>query len=127
MRRLAVLVLALSAVLGCTHAQAQNRKYVIYFQEWSAAIDDSAQGVIKEVADAARQQRGKIDVVGFADPTGSKAANLLLSDLRARRVADLLTDAGVPSGRLVLRGKGPVHYAGTSQESRRVEISFESR
>jgi outer membrane protein OmpA-like peptidoglycan-associated protein len=51
----------------------------------------------------------------------------LLSDLRAQRVADLLREAGVAPGRLVLRGKGPVNYAGTALESHRVEISFRSR
>src|SRR5215217_5537880 len=104
MRRRAVLLLALCAAFASTGAQAQARKYVVYFQEWSAAIDDPAQAVIREVADMAKRDRGRLDIIGFADPTGSKAANRLLSDLRAQRVADLLTEAGVASGRLVLRG-----------------------
>jgi outer membrane protein OmpA-like peptidoglycan-associated protein len=73
MRRRAVVLLALCAAFASTGAQAQVRKYVVYFQEWSAAVDDSAQAVIREVADLAKRDSRRLDVVGFTDRTGSKA------------------------------------------------------
>jgi outer membrane protein OmpA-like peptidoglycan-associated protein len=128
MHRLAVPLLVLSATMGTAHAaDPASQRYVIYFQEWSAAVDKPAQDLIAQVAAMARTQGGPIHVIGFADPNGSKAANILLSELRAQRVIDLLSDAGVAPARLVSRGKGPVQYAMTSLESRRVEISFEKR
>ena len=122
-RPLAALLL-LCLTFGSAHAE-QVRKFVVYFQEWSAAIDPAAQEVIDQVATLGKSERGTIRVVGFADPTGSKAANILLSELRAQRVVDQLADAGVAPARLVLRGKGPVQFAISALESRRVEISFQ--
>ena len=60
----------------------------------------------------------------FADPTGSKKANALLTDLRAQVVMDQLQTDGVPVSHIVGRGHGSVRFALTSQESRRVEISL---
>jgi outer membrane protein OmpA-like peptidoglycan-associated protein len=97
----------------------------VFFQEWSAAIDDSAQSVITQAADWVKAHPGDIaHVNGFADPTGSKQANILLSDLRAQVVVDQLVSDGVDTKRVRQRGHGSVQFALTGQESRRVEISI---
>ena len=65
-----------------------------------------------------------MNVTGAADLTGSKQANSLLSELRAQVVADQLIADGADSHQIKQTGLGSVDYALSSQESRRVVISF---
>ena len=125
MRRLGILILLLCAVTGTAGAaDAPQQKFVVYFQEWSAAMDDNAQAVITHAAEWVKAHPGNIaHVNGFADPTGSKAANILMSDLRAQVVVVQLATDGVDPRLIKQRGHGSVQFALTSQESRRVEIS----
>jgi outer membrane protein OmpA-like peptidoglycan-associated protein len=125
----AALAFLLCCTLAAGHAaHAQTQRFVVYFQEWSAGFDDAAQSVISKAADYAKQHsRARLRVSGFADPTGSREANILLADLRAQRVVDQLTSDGVAASRIRQRGHGSVQFAMTSQESRRVEISVTGR
>ena len=125
MRRLGILLLLSCAVVASAHAaDAPAQRFVVYFQEWSAALDDSARSVIGQAAEWVKSHPGNVaHVNGFADPTGSKRANELLSDLRAQMVVDQLQIDGVDPKRVRQRGHGSVQFALTSQESRRVEIS----
>lgn len=124
--RLAVLLL-LSLLTGTAYAQ-QSPAYVVYFQEWSAALDDSAQGVITNAAAWAKSHPNTtVQVVGSADPTGSRAANILLSELRAQVVVDQLTADGVEAQRIAQTATGSIKFSLTSQESRRVAITFAPR
>jgi outer membrane protein OmpA-like peptidoglycan-associated protein len=125
MRRLGILILLLCAVTGTAGAaDTPQQKFVVYFQEWSAAMDDNAQAVITHAAEWVKAHPGNVaHVNGFADPTGSKAANILMSDLRAQVVVDQLVTDGVAPRLVKQRGHGSVQFALTSQESRRVEIS----
>nr|WP_294551638.1 OmpA family protein [uncultured Rhodopila sp.] len=123
MRLIASLVVVAGLVLGSPAARAQQPSFVIFFQLWSAAIDDQAQDVIAKAADWVKSHHARnVRVVGFADPTGSKKANILMSELRAQVVADGLTAAGVAPGAIRQVGTGSVEFAGSSQEARRVEI-----
>ncbi|OYV41495.1 MAG: hypothetical protein B7Z80_01475 [Rhodospirillales bacterium 20-64-7] len=104
-------------------AHAQQPSFVVFFQEWSAAVDGPAQDVIAKAAAYARAHPAAIThVTGFADPTGSRQANVLLSELRAQVVADGLASAGVAPARISKVGRGSVQFAASSLESRRVEI-----
>ena len=129
MRRLGILFLLLSVATGSVRAaDVPSQKFVVFFQEWSAALDDSAQTVIGQAAEWVKSHPGNVaHVNGFADPTGSKKANALLSDLRAQMVVDQLQTDGVDSNRSRQRGHGSVQFALSSQESRRVEISISRR
>jgi outer membrane protein OmpA-like peptidoglycan-associated protein len=126
MRRLGLLLLLLCAATGSARAaDLPAQKFVVFFQEWSAAIDDNAQAVIGNAAAWVKSHPGNIaHVNGFADPTGSREANILLSELRAQVVVDQLKTDGVDQSRVRQRGHGSVQFALTSQESRRVEISI---
>jgi outer membrane protein OmpA-like peptidoglycan-associated protein len=126
MRHLAILLLC-SAVASTAHAADRTppRRFVTFFVEWSAALDGPANGVISEAAQYAKgHPRDAIEVHGYADPTGSRKANALMSELRAQRVADTLQEAGVPVSRIRLDAHGSVKFASTSLESRRVEIEI---
>jgi outer membrane protein OmpA-like peptidoglycan-associated protein len=129
MRRLGILLLLLFAVPGGARAaDAASQTFVVFFQEWSAALDDAAQAVIGQAAEWMKSHPGNpARVNGFADPVGSKKANALLSDLRAQVVVDQLQSDGVDPGHVRQRGHGSVQFALTSQESRRVEISVGRR
>lgn len=134
MRRFVLPFLLLCALvpgitLSAAHAQGtsqgapQGRKFVVFFEEWSAGIDDIARGVILDAAHhALTVPRVSVQVTGFADPTGSRRANELLSQLRAQRVLDVLRDNGIAQARITTAGKGPTAFALSPQESRRVEI-----
>ena len=109
-------------------ADAPAKRFVVYFQEWSAAFDDSALGAIATAADFAKANpTARITVTGFADPTGSRKANILMSELRAQVVTDQLAQDGVPAARVTQGARGSVEFALTSQESRRVEIAVAAR
>ena len=125
MRRLGILFLLLCVTAGSSWAaDPPGQKYVVFFQDWSAALDDTAQAVISNAAEWVKAHPGNIaHVNGFADPTGSRKANALLSDLRAQMVVDQLLSDGVGERRIRQRGHGSVQFALSSQESRRVEIS----
>ena len=64
---------------------------------------------------------------GSPAPTAVRPANVLLADLRAQVVVDQLLTDGVEAKRMQQRGHGPVQFAISAQESRRVEISIGRR
>jgi len=125
MRRVVFLFLLCFAAVRAGAAEPPAQKFVVFFQEWSAALDDAALAVISHAADNAKAHSGAVvHVEGFADPTGSRKANALLTDLRAQVVMDQLQADGVAAARIRGRGHGSVQFALSSQESRRVEISL---
>jgi outer membrane protein OmpA-like peptidoglycan-associated protein len=126
MRRLGLLLLLLCAATTSTcAADPPVQKFVVFFQDWSAALDNNAQTVIGNAASWVKAHPGNIaHVNGFADPTGSREANTLLSELRAQVVVDQLQSDGISPGQIQQTGHGSVQFALTSQESRRVEISI---
>lgn len=128
MRRVVLLFLLCFTVTRADAAEPPTPKFVVFFQEWSAKLDDAAMTVIGQAADRAKAQAGLIaHVEGFADPTGSRNANSLLTQLRAQVVMDQLQTDGVLVPRIKGGGRGAVHFALSSQESRRVEISIGGR
>jgi outer membrane protein OmpA-like peptidoglycan-associated protein len=129
MHRLGLLLVLLLATTGSGRAADQPpQKFVVFFQEWSAAFDDSAQSVIGQAAEWMKSHPGDVaHVSGFADPTGSRQANILMSELRAQVVVDQMVSDGVDAKRVRQQGHGSVQFALSSQESRRVEVSIGRR
>jgi len=134
MRRLLLVTLLFCFASGLGQAAGKKaapppvQRYVVFFQEWSAALDQAAQAVITQAADYAKTNpQHFVHVAGFADPTGSQKANTLLADLRMQVVIDQLRADGVPAAHIIGRGHGAVQPADSSQESRRVEVSFGAR
>ena len=128
MRRLLVLSLFLLAPLVAQAQSAAPRKFVVFFELWSANIDDSAKSVIAAAAEAAKQDAdARVLVTGFADPAGGTQANLYLSLTRAQVVLDGLAQDGGKPERLRLSARGETEFTLSAQESRRVEISVGGR
>lgn len=125
MRRLAAGLLLLSILGACSVAERPaSQKFVVFFQEWSAGLDDNAQGAISAAAGWAGQHPAQVvTVTGFAAPDGSQQANVALSRTRAQVVTDQLQRDGVANRRIRLTAKGPTDFTLAATESRRVEIA----
>lgn len=99
----------------------------VFFQSWSAALDAPAQKAIAHVAKGVQAgEGGQVWVIGYADLTGSEAANRLLSQTRAQVVTDQLLQDGVPANRIHQSGLGSTGVALHAQESRRVMLVVSS-
>jgi outer membrane protein OmpA-like peptidoglycan-associated protein len=130
MRRLAALLLLLtcSACASMSGPPPAPQKFVVFFQEWSASLDDAAQSSITVAAKwAADHPSETVTVTGYAAPDGSVAANDALSRTRAQVVVDKLTADGVAPGRIRLESRGPTDFTLAAIESRRVDIAIAQR
>ncbi len=118
------LVLATALVVAPAASRATPTT-VVFFTEWSAQIDDAARRAIAQVAELAKQDGVReITVTGYADTTGSKEANALLSATRAQVVTDQLVADGVPAKRIHQAANGATNYIQIPLESRRVVVSI---
>ena len=123
MRRLAMIGLLL-AVTACVPSEPPGRKYLVFFPDWSAQLDDAGKTTIDQAAlQAKAAPTAAVLVAGFATPEGTVQANRDMSRLRAQVVTDALIEAGIPRIRIVLRARGSVGFVDDAQESRRVEVS----
>lgn len=101
----------------------------VFFQPFSAALDQPALTTIAAVAAAANQQpSARIYVTGAADSTGSSKANKYLSETRAQVVADALVSDGIAHSRIHVRAIGVAPAPGPTgtpaQSARRVLIQI---
>jgi peptidoglycan-binding protein ArfA len=121
MRRVGWGFVALLLLSGC--ALTTREHYPVFFQPASAALDAPAQRIVASVADKAKARATvPVTVIGFAVARGSVPATLMLSEQRARAVADALVADGVDAARIHRQPEGGVNYEIDSVESRRVEI-----
>jgi OOP family OmpA-OmpF porin len=99
--------------------------YAVYFDAGREQPEGPQRNVVTEAARAATVLRpARIDVVGYSDPSGSRADNEALSLARAEAVADGLVKSGVSPDLLDVRGAGASGDGDASQQ-RRVDISFD--
>jgi outer membrane protein OmpA-like peptidoglycan-associated protein len=125
MRRLMLLGVLFAALGACSLFDPPGQRYLVFFQEWSASLDDGGQAAVTAAAGWANQHPdAPVTVIGFADPEGSPQANRDLSRTRAQVVADQLATDGVAPARITVRSAGSVDYTMDSQESRRVIITL---
>jgi outer membrane protein OmpA-like peptidoglycan-associated protein len=123
MRRVVLLSLLLLAGCGTFGLNGGAPRYVVFFDPFSAQLDEAAVKVVAEAAGAAKRQGDvPVTVIGYADPEGSAQTNRDLSRTRAGVVADALMHDGVPGPRIRRQAMGAVDYSLDSLESRRVEI-----
>lgn len=116
-------LLATLVLLASVPARAEPPVIVVFFPEWSGALDPSAKDVVAHAAEAAKARPDAgIRVTAYADANGSNRANLYLTQLRAQRIFDLLVADGVAPARIEMSAKGRQPIKG--QVSRRVDIEF---
>jgi outer membrane protein OmpA-like peptidoglycan-associated protein len=102
----------------------------ILFDVNSAVIKPESYGVIKEIANALREQgTANIKIIGHTSSDGDEKANLELSKKRAAAVREVLTtEFGIDAGRIQTDGQGEAQPVGDNKTSegqaqnRRVEF-----
>lgn len=106
-----------------------NMPQDLLFAVDSAALRPDLRSDLSVVAQSLlRYPNSRIEVIGHTDNTGSAAYNYDLSQRRANSVAQVLTQNGVPFGRITTIGRGfdqPIASNATPQGralNRRVEI-----
>jgi OmpA-OmpF porin, OOP family len=115
------------AALGKTEqavAATLPEPYVVTFEAGSDSLDGVALNVATAVSRAARLRApARINVTGYADPSGPATRNEALSLQRAENVAAALQRAGVSPELIEVQGRGARTAA---EDGRRVEITFDS-
>lgn len=85
-------------------------KSKVNFDTGKATISPVSSGLLDTiVATIGRCPSNAIEVSGHTDSSGNEAANVALSEQRAKAVVTYLTDAGVPASRLTAAGLGSSH------------------
>ena len=108
-----------------------STEYTVFFGFDSTDLTERARVTLDEVATVSRVLGGaEMSIVGHTDTVGSSAYNQDLSERRARRVADALTDRDIPIEIVTLAGRGfdePALPTGPNvrePKNRRVEIAL---
>jgi OOP family OmpA-OmpF porin len=101
------------------------------FHADSAELKQSSLNVLYRLAEFARDcPASRVAVTGHTDGVGDAGYNRVLSEQRARAVADFLESLGFPGDRLVVRGAGadePLDDNATAwgrKRNRRIEFSL---
>jgi membrane fusion protein (multidrug efflux system) len=96
---------------------------VVHFAKGKATLDAEALRLLKGFAPAMKTGANPIDITGFVDRTGSRAANERLAKERAAAVRDALLAEGLPAERVRLKAPQDIVGSGSDDEARRVELS----
>lgn len=128
-RRAALLALTMIGLSGCALVAQQYHpaepKFVVFFDSWSASLDQKGVTVVSGAAQAAlKDPTATVQVVGFASTIGTDAANQKLSEQRAQVVLNQLLADGVPQARITSMSRGATSYEMSPIEARRVEIDI---
>lgn len=101
----------------------------ILFDSNSAQIKPSSYGLLKQLAQALKENPSKFKIVGHTDNVGGTTDNLSLSKRRAEAVRELLVrEFGIDGGRLQTDGKGALQPVADNKsgigraQNRRVEF-----
>jgi outer membrane protein OmpA-like peptidoglycan-associated protein len=84
---------------------------LLLFATDSAEVLPGGQRVIVDIATAARDRGGMVEVAGYTDTTGSPDHNQRLSEARAQAVAGAMAQAGIEPSRIQARGFGETELA----------------
>jgi membrane fusion protein (multidrug efflux system) len=96
---------------------------VVRFAKGKSALDAEATRLVRGFVPAMKGGSNAIDVTGYVDRTGDRAANETLAKARAVAVRDLLVAEGLPAGRVRLTPPRDIVGSGSDDEARRVEIA----
>lgn len=114
---------------GIAGATIPMRNFTVTFPSGSSAPASGADAVLDAAAKAAlADDRTRIVLGGHADRHGSAAANLRISEARAKRIERLLIARGVPASRISVIGFGETYPLTVTPDgerndsNRRVEI-----
>jgi membrane fusion protein (multidrug efflux system) len=95
----------------------------VHFAAGEATLDAEAIRLLKGLAPAMKGGTNPIDVTGFADRRGNRAANVELAKRRAIAVREALLAEGLTADRVRLQTPREVTGSGSDRDARRVEIA----
>jgi outer membrane protein OmpA-like peptidoglycan-associated protein len=99
-------LLIIAAVGACTRT-SEAQKFSVFFQPYSAALDDQALDTVHAAADfASANVSFPVAVAGFAAPPDPKLDVEGLSAQRAAAVKQMLVNDGVKPDRIVVAANG---------------------
>ncbi len=101
----------------------RSASLVVFFENRRTTLDDEAMRLLKGFAPPIRQGANPIDVTGFADASGSRAASLEIAGKRAAAVRDALVAEGIAANRIRLQAPRIDAGAGRERDGRRVELT----
>lgn len=84
---------------------------------------DARQSIDAALAFLRGKSSAKLDITGYTDQTGDRAANLELAKERAKAVRAALEAAGVSRDQIIMKPPAEVTGGGDNKEARRVEIN----
>ena len=97
--------------------------YSVLFDAGSAFLSADALDEITRAARISKLRRStRIEVIGYADPSGSAQFNQALSEKRAQAVVKVLQRAGVPADIVQVEARGAPPAGADPRSSRRVDI-----
>ena len=109
---------------------AANAKSIL-FATGSDKLLPASSKPLNEVSTILKEDAAlKLDIEGYTDNTGAEAANITLSQKRAKAVYEYLTKAGVEASRLTSEGYGPAKPVADNKTpagrtlNRRVELKL---
>lgn len=88
----------------------------VFFGKGQCVIPESYFSKLDSLARVIRSLDCRVEILGFADPTGSQTYNLELSNKRVKAVAEYLIKKGVPKKRFVLQPIGEIGHDEDSPE-----------
>ncbi|MEM6964948.1 MAG: OmpA family protein [Bacteroidota bacterium] len=105
----------------------REKRVQFFFDIDSYELTEKAKNELKELSKLLNREKDwKVEVVGYADQTGSADYNKKLSEKRAKSIVTFLSKYGVTIDKVVkAEGKGSVSstaYAGNDSQNRRVDV-----
>ena len=105
----------------------REKRVQFFFEFDSSDLTNKAQVELKELSKLlSREKEWRVEVVGYADNTGSADYNKKLSERRAKSIVTFLSDYGVTIDKVVkAEGKGSIAgspYDNSGTQSRRVDV-----
>ena len=106
-------ILAIFAALCCIVVSRAAEpevigEYTVHFRwnKWTVSDESQIQALKPLLTLLESHPDATVEIVGWADPTGTRAANDIVSSRRAKNVAAFLTGKGFPAAQISTRGAG---------------------
>jgi peptidoglycan-associated lipoprotein len=111
---------------ACAPMGADNGRFLVYFDEFSANLTPEARTVLADAARKARETNSRsVRIEARASATGSPVANQRLAETRSQVVADELAKDGISPAMLRQVPIGQTGSGDPSVAERRVDVVLE--
>lgn len=126
-----LLIFAVAAISFCTAAVARPTEsknlgeYSVHFKwnKWAIVYESQFKELAPLVKLLKEHPDATVEIVGWADPTGSVAANRTVSSRRAQNTADYLIRKGFSAEQITTRGAGVDTATSDHAEARRAVVT----